>query len=97
MSDMLQHNTSLGGLHLRDDSAGEEGVHQLINSLKHNQTLRQLWLPEKYNWPVTTEYIDGVPEVLWCVSHCAVLLGCVNYLVQYVSHDHCAVLECVLC
>ena len=47
MSDMLQHNTSLEDLHLRD-AVGEEGVHQLINSLKHNQTLRKLRLPEKY-------------------------------------------------
>ena len=48
MSDMLQHNTSLEYLWLCDDSVGEEGVHQLMNSLKHNQTLRELWLPEKY-------------------------------------------------
>ena len=48
MSDMLQHNTSLEVLYLCDDSVGEEGVHQLINSLKHNQTLRLLVLPEKY-------------------------------------------------
>ena len=50
MSDMLQHNTSLEILHLRDDSIGEEGVgvHKLIDTLKHNQTLRILELPEKY-------------------------------------------------
>ena len=48
MSDMLQHKTSLEVLYLRDVSVGEEGVHQLINSLKHNQTLKQLWLPVKY-------------------------------------------------
>ena len=45
-SDMLQHNISLEELY--DDSVRVEGVHQLINSLKHNQTLRKLWLPEKY-------------------------------------------------
>ena len=48
MSDMLQHKTSLEDLHLCDDSVGEEGVHQLTNSLKHNQTLRRLVLPRKY-------------------------------------------------
>ena len=36
MSDVLQYNTSLEWLHLCDDSIREEGVHQLINSLKHN-------------------------------------------------------------
>ena len=44
MSDMLQHNTLLENLYLRDDSVREEGVQQLINSLKYNQTLRKLWL-----------------------------------------------------
>ena len=48
MSDMLQHNTSLEVLHLHDDSVGEEGVRQLINSLKQNKTLMELRLPEKY-------------------------------------------------
>ena len=49
MSDMLQHNTSLEVLFLCQlDSIREEGVHQLLNSLKHNQTLRELRLPVKY-------------------------------------------------
>ena len=48
MSDMLKNNTSLEELRLCDDSVGEEGVHQVINSLKRNKTLRELRLPEKY-------------------------------------------------
>ena len=48
MSDMLQLNTSLEELNLGDDSLGEEGICQLFNSLKHNQTLRELLLSEKY-------------------------------------------------
>lgn len=48
MSDILQRNTSLEYLYLCDDSVGVEGVHQIIDSLKQNQTLRELWLPKKY-------------------------------------------------
>ena len=53
MSDMLQQNTSLEELYLCDDSV-KEGVHRLINSLKHNRTLRKLQLLRKYK----TETID---------------------------------------
>lgn len=45
---MLQHNTSLEDLFLCDESIGEEGVCYLIDTLKHKQTLDQLWLPKKY-------------------------------------------------
>ena len=48
VSDMLKHNTSLEVLHLRDDSFEKEDVHQLVNSLQHNQTLKKVYLPEKY-------------------------------------------------
>jgi len=64
MSDMLHHNTSLTRLHMHDDSVGEEGVHQLMNSLKYNQTLKKLWLPEnrspaeKYQSETGDERID---------------------------------------
>ena len=36
MSDMILQNTSLKELHLKDYSIGEEGVHRLFSSLKHN-------------------------------------------------------------
>ena len=39
---------SLTSLHMRDDSVEEEVVHQLMNSVKYNQTLEYLWLPKKY-------------------------------------------------
>ena len=48
MSYMLQHNTSLTRLLIRDNTVGEEGVRQLMNSVKYNQTLRDMWLPKKY-------------------------------------------------
>lgn len=47
ISEMLQHNTSLNEL----PTAwwlGKEGVHHLIESLKHKKTLQELQLPEKY-------------------------------------------------
>ena len=47
-SSMSQHNTSLTWLWLSDDSVGEEGVHQLMNGVKYNKTLRELQLSEKY-------------------------------------------------
>ena len=50
---MLEHNTSLEDLHLCDDSFGKEDIHQLINSLKHNQILKRLWLLVKYKTEVS--------------------------------------------
>ena len=49
MSEMVQQNTSLTRLRiLCDNSVGEEGTRKLLNSIKYNQTLKELWLPENY-------------------------------------------------
>ena len=58
MSVMLQHNTSLEELNLYDDSVMEEGVRQLNDNLKHNQTLQILWLPKKYKTETNDHRID---------------------------------------
>ena len=44
----LSTNTILEHLYLGRNPIGVEGVHQLINNIKENQTIRQLWLPKKY-------------------------------------------------
>ena len=52
-AEMLLKNKSLEELYLdhdklQDDSIGEEYTQKLIDSLTHNTTVKELWLPEKY-------------------------------------------------
>ena len=53
-AEMLPENKSLKVLDLQNDSIGEEGSQKLINSLTHNTTVEQLWLPEKYKSSIST-------------------------------------------
>ena len=47
-AEMLFINKSLKVLDLRNDSIGEEGTQKLIDSLRHNTRVKELWLPVKY-------------------------------------------------
>ena len=49
LAEMLLKNNSLKVLHLHlDHSIGEEGTLKLIESLRHNTTMKELWLNGKY-------------------------------------------------
>ena len=47
IASVLERNPCLKSLILIDDSVGVEGALELIKSLKHNTTLKKLWLSEQ--------------------------------------------------
>ena len=48
LSELLQSTHSLEWLHIEENNLSSESVASIMNSVKYNQTLRELWLPKKY-------------------------------------------------
>ena len=47
LSDLMKVNKSLRTLHLLGTSVGEEGAAALIESLRHNEVVTELWLSDE--------------------------------------------------
>ena len=63
LASAIPANSTLKTLVLLDNLLGEEGVKKLVQSLAHNTTIEELYLPEQYE--DTTSNFSERARVIW--------------------------------